>query len=197
MFTGIIEEIGTILCVQRRAGCSRLVIEAESVCRDVKIGESVSVDGVCLTVVEADARRLFFDVMPQTLGMSTLRSARPGVRVNLERAVKADSRFGGHLVSGHVDGTGVIRLKKTSGGQKTLSIAVAPALLKYIFLRGSIAVDGISLTVSDKRRGCFSVCLIPHTAQATTLGKKTAGCRVNIEADMIARMSLDSGKKGS
>lgn len=197
MFTGIIEEIGTIVSVQKKGGCVRLVVEAARVCQDTKVGDSVSIDGVCLTVVEAGSCRLVFDVMPQTIGLSTLKIARPGRRVNLERAMKAQDRIGGHLVSGHVNGMGVIRLRKIMGGQKTLLIAVVPSLLKYIFLKGSIAVDGVSLTVSGKKGGCFFVSLIPHTAEATTLGGKASGCQVNIEVDMVARMSLDSAQRGS
>jgi len=197
MFTGIIEEIGTIACAQKRGGCVRLGVEAVQVCQDTEVGDSVSVDGVCLTVVETGPGRFLFDVMPQTVGLSTLKAARPGVRVNLERAMKAQDRIGGHIVSGHVDGIGVIRSRRATGGQKILWIAVSPSLLKYIFLRGSIAVDGVSLTVSGKRSGCFSVSLIPHTATATTLGKKASGSQVNIEVDMMARMSLDSSREGS
>lgn len=197
MFTGIIEEIGTIAFVQKKGGCVRLAIEAARVSEGTKMGDSVSVDGVCLTVVEAGPGRLVFDVMPQTIGLSTLKAARRGARVNCERAMKAQDRFGGHIVSGHVDGVGVIRSRRVTAGQKTFWIAVPPSLLKYIFLRGSIAVDGVSLTVSAKKGGCFSVSLIPHTAGATTLGGKALGSRVNIEVDMIARMSLDSAQRGS
>jgi riboflavin synthase len=196
MFTGIIEEVGTIVYVHKKGGCVRLGVEATLVRQDTKAGDSVSVDGVCLTVVAAGSGRLDFDIMPQTINLSTLKAARPGVRVNLERAMKAQDRIGGHMVSGHVDGVGVIRSSRAAAGQKTLWIAVSPSLLKYIFLRGSIAVDGVSLTVSGKRSGCFSVSLIPHTAVATTLGKKGPGSRVNIEVDMMARMSLDRGRKG-
>ncbi len=195
MFTGIIEEIGTIVRVQKKGGCVRLGVEAALVRQDTKVGDSVSVDGVCLTVVETGPGRLLFDVMPQTAGLSTLRAARPGMRVNLERAMKAQDRMGGHIVSGHVDGIGVIRSRRAAAGQKTLWIAVPPSLLKYLFLRGSVAVDGVSLTVSGKRGGCFSVSLIPHTAVATTLGRKMSGSQINIEVDMMARMSLDSGRK--
>lgn len=189
MFTGIVEEIGEVSAIRQKAGCRRLTLAAKRVTEDTRVGDSISVDGVCLTVAEADKNELSFDIMPQTWALTNLKSLSRGSLVNLERAMKADSRFGGHMVAGHVDAVGVICSRKRQKGQEIVSIRIKPELLKSMILRGSVAVDGISLTVSGIRGGCFSVGLVPHTASATTLGKKTAGSPVNIETDMLVKMA--------
>jgi len=188
--------MGRVSAVRQKAGCTRLTVEAGLVSLDTRIGDSISLDGVCLTVVEAGRQRLAFDIMPSTLAQTTLKTLRVGSRVNMERAMKADSRFGGHMVSGHVDGVGVIRSKKIFKGQWLVSISVKPFLLKNIFLKGSVAVDGVSLTVSEKKSGCFSVGLIPHTAAVTTLGRKASGSLVNVETDMMRKFAYAGSKEG-
>ena len=189
MFTGIVEEIGTVTAIRKKDGCMRISLSAKLVTQDAQTGDSVSVDGACLTIVETGPAELSFDVMPQTWALTTLKSLTQGSLVNLERAMKADSRFGGHMVSGHVDTVGIIRSRKRVKGQEIVSISIKPEFLKNMILRGSVAVDGVSLTISGIRGGCVSIGLIPHTATATTLGKKTSGSRVNIETDMLAKMA--------
>lgn len=195
MFTGLVEEIGAVKSILPKAGCSRLTVKALTVTEGTKPGDSISVDGVCLTAVEAGKDGLSFDIMPETLQNTALRSLRAGSSVNLERAARADSRIGGHMVSGHIDCIGIVRSRKIFRGQLTLTISIKPSFLKSVYRKGSVAIDGVSLTVAEKKGGCFSVCLIPHTAKATTLGKKTAGNTVNIETDMMAKMALNSGKE--
>lgn len=187
MFTGIIEELGKVKTVGKRGTVTRLDVLADKVCQDVKIGDSISVNGACLTVVGIKNKILSFDVIPETIHITTLKDLRPGQEVNLERALKAGERIGGHFVTGHVDFIGVIRSKRIREGNLELQISVPPKFLRFIIRKGSIAVDGISLTISDVRSGAFSVCIIPHTARVTTLGKKQAAHKVNVELDILAK----------
>lgn len=187
MFTGIIEERGIIAGIRRTAAGMRLDIAADRAAHETKIGDSISVDGVCLTVVFIKEKMLSFDVMSQTMRVTTLWKAVLGAPVNLERALKAGDRIGGHFVSGHIDARGVIRAKKMVRGNVEFHIAVPAAARKYLFARGSVAIDGISLTIMRIQTGGFWVGVIPHTAKVTTLGKKGAGDEVNVECDILAK----------
>ena len=187
MFTGIVEELGTIRAVRRGAASAVLSIGASEVLSDLKIGDSVAVNGVCLTVTSLDDGGFTADVMHETLGRSSLGALAPGGRVNLERAMPANGRFGGHIVSGHIDGTGKIASVRPDDNALWYTISAAPELLRYIGEKGSITIDGISLTVAAVDEVSFSVSLIPHTAAVTTLGKKRAGDTVNLETDIIGK----------
>ena len=187
MFTGIVEELGTIRAVRRGAASAVLSIGAAEVLSDLKIGDSVAVNGVCLTVTSLDDGGFTADVMHETLNRSSLGALAPGGRVNLERAMPANGRFGGHIVSGHIDGTGKVASVRPDDNALWYTIYAAPELLRYIVEKGSITIDGISLTVAAVDETSFSVSLIPHTAAVTTLGKKRAGDTVNLETDIIGK----------
>ena len=187
MFTGIVEELGTIRAVRRGARSAVLSIAARTVLEDLKIGDSVAVNGVCLTVTSLDDGGFTADVMPETLRRSSLGALGPGGRVDLERAMAAGGRFGGHIVSGHIDGTGTIRALRRDDNAVWYTVSAAPALLKYIVEKGSIAIDGISLTVAAVDETSFSVSVIPHTAANTILGTKRPGDTVNLETDLIGK----------
>lgn len=187
MFTGIVEELGTIRSVRRGAASAVLSIGAAEVLSDLKIGDSVAVNGVCLTVTSLDDGGFTADVMHETLGRSSLGALAPGGRVNLERAMPANGRFGGHIVSGHIDGTGKVASVRPDDNALWYTISAAPELLRCIVEKGSITIDGISLTVAAVDDTSFSVSLIPHTAAVTTLGKKRAGDTVNLETDIIGK----------
>ncbi|MDD2420854.1 MAG: riboflavin synthase [Heliobacteriaceae bacterium] len=187
MFTGIIEEMGTVKQVQRGSRSAKLTVQARQVLDDVKLGDSIAVNGVCLTVVAFDPSGFTADVMAETLDHTVLADLRPGSRVNLERALRVGDRLGGHIVSGHVDEVGLIK------GQSRVDIAVvteitcSPRLRRYVVPKGSIAIDGISLTVAAVTNEGFTISLIPHTAGLTTLGVKKSGDRVNLEADILGK----------
>lgn len=187
MFTGIVEELGAIRAVRRGAASAVLSIGAAEVLSDLKIGDSVAVNGVCLTVTSLDDGGFTADVMHETLSRSSLGALAPGGRVNLERAMPANGRFGGHIVSGHIDGTGKIASVRPDDNALWYTISAAPELLRYIVEKGSITIDGISLTVAAVDEVSFSVSLIPHTAAVTALGKKRAGDIVNLETDIIGK----------
>lgn len=187
MFTGIVEELGTIRAVRRGAASAVLSIGASEVLSDLKIGDSVAVNGVCLTVTSLDDGGFTADVMHETLNRSSLGALIPGSRVNLERAMPANGRFGGHIVSGHIDGTGKVASVRPDDNALWYTISAAPELLRCIVEKGSITIDGISLTVAAVDDTSFSVSLIPHTAAVTTLGKKRAGDTVNLETDIIGK----------
>ena len=183
MFTGIVEERGTVLEVAD----PRLVVGCRTVIRESPVGASVAVNGVCLTVVEDGADRLAFDVSPETRSRTSLSRLSPGQPVNLERPVTLASRLGGHLVQGHVDGVGTIEALEPNEGGATVTVRPPADLLPYIVEKGSIGVDGVSLTVAALRDGTFDVALIPHTMAVTTLGAANAGDPVNLEVDVIAK----------
>ena len=187
MFTGIIEEIGKVKSLKRNSKESRLVIGAAKVLEDVHIGDSIAVNGVCLTVVSFSSGEFTVDVMNETFMRSSLGSLRIGEEVNLERAMAANGRFGGHIVSGHIDGTGRIKAVFDDGNAKWYEINVGSELLEGIVMKGSVAIDGISLTVSKVTTSGFAVSIIPHTLDATILRGKRAGDVVNIETDMIGK----------
>jgi riboflavin synthase len=184
LFTGIIEERGSV--VELSTG-GKLKVAASKVVEDTRIGDSIAVSGVCLTVVELDSRWFAVDVMPETLRSSTLGGLRPGSIVNLERAMGAGGRFGGHLVNGHVDGVGTVRGLRREANAVIVEIAVPEELARYMVARGSIAIDGISLTIVDVSAGHFTVSVIPHTLEETTLNEARPGANVNVEVDIIGK----------
>lgn len=187
MFTGIIEEKGKVLRLEIGGEISRIHIQAKQVLEDTKIGDSIAVNGVCLTVVKRNDSGFTADVMPETLERSSLGVLKPGSSVNLERAMPANGRFGGHIVSGHIDGMGIISEVKRQGNAVWYRIAAPEQLMRYIVEKGSIAIDGISLTVAKVTERYFSVSIIPHTLGETILGEKKAGDIVNLENDVIGK----------
>ncbi|MBP3762067.1 MAG: riboflavin synthase [Ruminococcus sp.] len=187
MFTGIVEEIGTVCEVKKNGNNSYIRIIAEKVLSDVHIGDSIAVNGVCLTVTRHDGNIFQADVMNETLNRSSLGSLRNGSKVNLERAMSAEGRFGGHIVSGHIDGTGKITDIKNDGIAIWYTISAKPEIMRYIVEKGSVAIDGISLTVARVTENNFSVSIIPHTAEQTILSLKKIGDIVNLENDIIAK----------
>jgi riboflavin synthase len=191
VFTGIIEERGEVVAVQDLPDAARVTIAGPLVTSDARIGDSISVNGVCLTVVEVGDGAFTADVMRETLVRSSLDKIASGEPVNLERAAEVGKRFGGHIVQGHVDGTGVILSRESSAHWDVVRIGIPSRLARYLVEKGSITVDGVSLTVvdvSDNPDGAeFTVSLIPETLRATTLGTRTPGDRVNLEVDVVAK----------
>ncbi|GAB3616188.1 riboflavin synthase [Okibacterium endophyticum] len=192
MFTGIIEEIGEVVGVENGADAARITVRGPAVVDGAKRGDSISVSGVCLTVVEQTPDGFTADVMAQTLSMSTLDGVAPGRRVNLERAALVGGRLGGHIVQGHIDGTASVLSIAPGEAWRVLRFSLSPELAPFVANKGSIAIDGISLTVSDladagETEQWFEVSLIPETLAATTLGERRVGERVNIETDILAR----------
>jgi riboflavin synthase len=187
MFTGIIEEMGAITVLRKTLAGTKLTILASTVMDDLKIGDSVSVDGICLTVVSRSERDFSVEASPETLAVTTLGSFAVGLPVNLERAMKLNERIGGHLVAGHVDGVGVIRSRRQDANAIVFTIEAPPEILRYCVAKGSITVDGISLTINDVSEKGFSVAIIPHTAKATTIGLKQVNDPVNLESDLIGK----------
>jgi len=188
MFTGLVAAAARVRSVDRRAAGSLLSVERPAGWDDVAPGESLAVSGVCLTALPGGAGEpLRFDVSPETLARSTLGALRPGARVNLERALAAGDRFGGHLVAGHVDATTAVTRVVPSGEFWTVSFALDPAWARYVVEKGSIALDGISLTVAVLRDREFEVAVIPHTWSATTLGERKPGDLVNVEVDVLGK----------
>lgn len=187
MFTGLVEEIGTVQAIQKGAKDYQLIIAASTVLEDVQIGDSMAVNGVCLTVTAFTGNTFTVDVMPETIKATTLQTLTPGSKVNLERAMTANRRFGGHFVTGHVDGTGVITRIHPEHNAVYFFIRTKPELMPFLVPKGSVAVDGISLTVVDVTQDTFSVSIIPHTLTATILHTKHEGDPVNLECDMLAK----------
>lgn len=188
MFSGIIEEQGDIESIAASPKGARLTIKAQKVLEDTAIGDSIAVNGICLTVVELSDKCWSADAVEETLKRTNLDTLREGSKVNLERAVRLDQRLGGHLVQGHVDGTAKLTAKQAlEGGSWQLTFQADPSLLRYVVEKGSIAIDGISLTVAALTSDGFMVAIIPHTAAVTTLGSQAQGSLVNIEVDIIAK----------
>lgn len=187
MFTGIIEEVGEITGLRQTGTSAVLGVRAKTVLGGTKIGDSIAVNGVCLTVVRLTGDGFDGDVMPETLRRTNLGALKPKSRVNLERAMAADGRFGGHIVAGHVDGTGTITEVKPEGNAVWITISAAPAILRYIVEKGSITIDGISLTVAAVDERCFKVSIIPHTGEETTLLSRSVGYVVNLETDIVGK----------
>ena len=189
MFTGIVEELGEVVAVERGTASARLTVRGLVVTADAVHGASIAVNGVCLTVVEHGGGSFVVDVMDETLRRSSLATAQPGEPVNLERALAADGRFGGHVVQGHVDGTARLVTREPGDRWEVLTFSLPTALAAFVVEKGSITVDGVSLTVSelDDAAATFSVSLIPTTLQLTTLGARRVGDVVNLEVDVIAK----------
>lgn len=186
MFTGLVEEIGTVKAVQRGSD-SFIKIKAELIFSDIHLGDSIAVNGVCLTVTSVDSLTFTADVMNETLNRSSLGKLKNGDKVNLERAISANGRFGGHIVSGHIDGTGTISEIRNDGIAVWYKICADDSIMRYIVEKGSVAIDGISLTVADVENDNFSVSIIPHTAEQTILPLKKVGDIVNLENDIIGK----------
>ena len=184
MFTGIIEEKGSVV---ELAPTGKLKVAATNVLQGTRIGDSIAVSGICLTVVEMDDTGFAVDVTPETLRQSALAGLRPGSSVNLERSMGADGRFGGHMVNGHVDGVGTISGVRREANAVIIEVSVPAELSRYTVERGSIALDGISLTLARVKEGEFAVSVIPHTLDQTTLNEARPGTKVNIEVDIIAK----------
>jgi riboflavin synthase len=187
MFTGIVEELGVVVDVQAKGDSATLSVRAPVVSTDARHGASIAVNGVCLTVVGQRDDVLDFDVMAETLKRSVIGGLAPGERVNLERPVRVDGRLDGHVVQGHVDGSGVILDRRPGDGWETVRFAVPAPLARYLAEKGSVAVDGVSLTVTAVGPDWFEVGLIPETLRATTLGLKQPGAAVNLEVDILAK----------
>ncbi|MCR5543837.1 MAG: riboflavin synthase [Eubacterium sp.] len=187
MFTGIIEETGTIKSIKKGSRSASLSISAKNIMDDVKVGDSIAVNGVCLTATSVSTSGFTADVMAETLRRSSLGALNPGDKVNLERAMLMNGRFGGHIVSGHIDGTGEISSFEKEDNAVWVTISTDKTILKYIIQKGSIAIDGISLTVAYVDDKVFKVSIIPHTAQETTLLSKKKGDIVNLENDIVGK----------
>jgi riboflavin synthase len=187
MFTGIVEELGTVEAIEDQGDAIRLTIRSATVLEDAGLGDSISVNGCCLTVTEHDGVTWTADVMQETLDKTSLYGVQPGDRVNLERAVTAHTRLGGHIVQGHVDGVGTIVSRTPSEHWEVVEISLPTALSRYLVDKGSITVDGVSLTVVEAKDESFTVSLIPETLARTTLGSRRPGDRVNLEVDVIAK----------
>ncbi len=187
MFTGIIEGLGTVQAVKPAGGGRRLTVLSDFALTGARIGDSVAVNGACLTPVSLDAHQFTVDVSPETVRRTTFTGVRAGQRVNLERALRLSDRLDGHLVSGHVDGTGRIRERRTESNALWITVEVPAALGRYLIPKGSVAVDGVSLTVNQCAMDRFEVSVIPHTAGMTTVGFKAVGEPVNIETDLIGK----------
>lgn len=191
MFTGIVEEAGRIVSIEPRASSIRLAVQAQVVGKGVHLGDSIAVNGCCLTVVQATGsggrRILHFDLLAETWRRTSIGDAQVGSVVNLERSLAAGDRIGGHFVTGHVDGTGTVRRWERSGRDHVLEVEAPAGLRRYLVPKGSIAVDGISLTVADVLPKGFRIWIIPHTLEVTALRERKAGDRVNLEADMLGK----------
>ena len=190
MFSGIVEEYGVVEAVTKKENLYVLSVRARKVLGGTKIGDSICVDGVCLTVTAKSAAQVSFDVMKETIQATTLKHARPGKRVNLERSLRMNGRIGGHFVSGHVDGVGRIHRIVTLPNYVEFQITLAQPLMRYIAPKGSVTIDGVSLTIGEVGKDRFSIYLIPHTLTVTTFGQCRPGDEVNVETDILAKYVL-------
>jgi riboflavin synthase len=187
MFTGIIEGLGTLAAMRSSGQGRRLVIESDFVLEGTRIGDSIAVNGACLTAVRIDGHRFEVDLSPESLKTTTFSEARPGDRVNLERALRLADRLDGHLVSGHVDGIGEIKSREHLDNAILIRVAVPSPLIRYLIHKGSVALDGVSLTINRCNDTGLDVSIIPHTASLTTIGFKPVGSKINIETDLIGK----------
>ncbi len=187
MFTGIIEELGKVQSVQKGKNTCSVTIYAPNICKDIQIGDSIAVNGTCLTVIEQHSNNFKADIMPETLRKTNLGVLKKGEMVNLEKALKLSDQLGGHMVSGHIDEVGKIVSKKREKNAVILEIETKSHVIEGLILKGSVAVDGVSLTVMTVSENSFAVSIIPHTAKTTTLGLKKQGKMVNIETDLVAK----------
>ena len=192
MFTGIVETVSSVVSLIKRQNLFVLALKKPGDFNDVNNGDSIAVDGVCLTVTSVKGGAFHFDLMKETLEATSLKALRPGVPVNLERAMKAEARVGGHFVTGHVDAVGKIKDVRTLLNYVEYRILCPKGLMRYVVPKGSVALDGISLTVGEVKKRWFAVYFIPHTLTVTTIGKKKAGDEVNIETDLLAKYILKS-----
>ena len=190
MFTGIIEAVGSVTEIAPHGELTRLTVEAPSVTEGVRVGDSIAVNGGCLTVTRVDRGSFCFDAVPETLARTSLGDLRVGSRVNLERALAAGARLDGHIVQGHVDGTGRVQRLERAGDDVRLYVGCDPEFAGLLVEKGSVAIDGVSLTVVGAGRDAFDVALIPHTLKETTLGDRQVGDRVNLEADVLGKYVL-------
>ncbi len=196
MFTGLVVELGDIVSLEKSGNGARLFLNAQALSKEAKLGDSIAINGACLTVVETRGMTLAFDISDETLKSTNLGELRVRDRVNLEQALRLNDRLGGHFVTGHIDGAGRMRSKRLEGGVYKIAIETEPWIAEYLVEKGSVAVDGISLTVVDVLRDGFSLVVIPHTAKVTTLGFKGAGDRVNVEVDILGKYVSKYLKKG-
>lgn len=205
MFTGIVEELGKVKAIARGSSSIKLSIECSKILSGVKLGDSIAVNGVCLTVADLNGNGFTADVMPETMRTTSLGTVPLSGKVNLERALRVSDRLGGHIVSGHIDGTGTIERIRDEDNSRWITLEASRDILKYIVLKGSVALDGTSLTVAQVDEACFSVSLIPLTLGLTTLGAKRTGDVINIEYDILGkyaekffsgRAMADTGPKG-
>ena len=187
MFTGIVEEIGEISNISRGADSCVYTVRASRILEDMHIGDSIAVNGLCLTVTSFSDGCFTADVMNESLRRSNLGDLKRGSKVNLERAMAANGRFGGHIVSGHIDGTGILRSYEREANAVWVTITAGEELMRYIIMKGSVALDGVSLTVARLYKDAFAVSLIPHTGEETTLLNKRVGDRINIENDIVGK----------
>jgi riboflavin synthase len=187
MFTGIVEEVGTIHTISRQNSAAVLEVNAKKVLSETRIGDSIAVNGVCLTVIHMTDGRFMVDMAPETLKRTNLGLLRPGALVNLERSVQVGGRIGGHFVQGHVDGAGTVREKRSQDGAAIISFTAPKELMRYIVVKGFIAVDGMSLTVVDKLEGGFTVSFIPHTLANSVANMYRSGVKVNLEVDILGK----------
>ena len=187
MFTGIVEELGKVVAIEPLPDAVRITIAGPTVVSDLHRGDSIAVSGTCLTAVEFDANGFTADVMQETLNLTSLSGIKVGDPVNLERAMTAATRFGGHVVQGHVDGVGTVISREPSENWEWVRVQIPAELMKYVVLKGSITIDGVSLTVNEVGEDFVGLSLIPETLRLTTLGTKQPGHKVNIEADVMAK----------
>jgi len=187
MFTGIVEELGKVVAIEPLPDSVRITIAGPTVVSDLHRGDSIAVSGTCLTAVEFDSTGFTADVMQETLNLTSLNGIKVGDPVNLERAMTAATRFGGHVVQGHVDGVGTVISREPSENWEWVRVQIPAELMKYVVLKGSITIDGVSLTVNEVGEDFVGLSLIPETLRLTTLGSKQPGDKVNIEADVMAK----------
>jgi len=187
MFTGIIEVVGRVVEVRRRSGSSRISVASKLPVGEISNGDSVAVEGACLTVTDRRGDRLYFDAVAETLARTTLHDARPGRRVNMERSVRLGGRLDGHLVQGHVDGVAPVLAVRKEGDDRRLRVGLVPEIARFVAVKGSITLQGASLTVTTVDREGFEVALVPYTLEWTNLGEVRRGDRLNVEADLLAR----------
>ena len=187
MFTGLVEETGTVIGITHGERSARLTVQASVVRQETRLGDSIAVNGCCLTVIDHAGDHLTFDAIPETLVRTNLGELVPGVRVNLERPLAVGARLGGHFVQGHIDGVGIVRSLTTEENAVVVEIEVPPTLRRYFVEKGSVTVDGVSLTVAEVRSETFTVWTIPHTREITTLGARRVGDRVNLECDLLGK----------
>ena len=195
MFTGIVEAVGTVVAVEPVGELLRLVVEAPALAAEARVGDSIAVRGACLTVTRASGGSIHFDAVRETILRTALADLAPGARVNLERALRADARLDGHVVQGHVDGVGRVRELRREGDDVRLFVACPAEVAEHLVPKGSVAIDGVSLTVVGAGEAAFDVALVPHTLAATTLGSLRPGDRVNLEADVLAKYVRRSVEK--